>query len=154
MNSSLYVIVGVTGPLGAAIARALHNRGDRVRGINRSGHGKVPSGVELVAADIKNASIARQVCAGATVIFHCASAPYTDWSNLGVPEPIRWTDEADHLPAITNGVIAGAASAGARIVYGDNFYVYGPVVDLLQKISPGPQLTGRDSLGSRRLKTF
>ena len=136
MSSSLYVIVGVTGPLGAAIARALRKRGDRVRGVNRSGHGKVPSGVELVAADVKDASVARQVCAGATVIFHCASAPYTDWSNPTVPKPLRWTDEADHLPEITKGVVAGAAHAGARIVYGDNFYMYGPVDEPLTEELP------------------
>lgn len=127
MSSSLYVVIGITGPLGAAIARALCVRGDRVRGVNRSGQGKVPAGTELVGADVTDAASARQVCTGATVIFHCASAPYTDWSDPSAPKALRWTDEVDHLPAITKGVVAGAASAGARIVYGDNHYMYGPV---------------------------
>lgn len=127
MSTPIYVIIGVTGPMGAAVARGLARRGERVRGINRSGRGQVPDGVELVGADIKDPDSAREACAGATVIFQCASAPYTDWTAAGGPQPLRWTNEADHLPAITEGAIAAATSTGARIVYGDNHYMYGPI---------------------------
>lgn len=123
----LYVIIGVTGPLGAAVARRLASDGQRVRGVNRSGRGDVPEGVELIGADVKDAAAAGAVCAGAAVVFQCASAPYMDWRDTDAPKPLRWTNEADHLPAITEGIIAGAARAGARIVYGDNHYMYGPV---------------------------
>ncbi len=113
--------------MGAAVARQLLQSGRRVRGVNRSGRGQVSEGVELVAADVKDPDAARAACAGASVVFQCASAPYMDWSDPNSPQPLRWTNEADHLPAITDGTIAGAAAAGARIVYGDNHYMYGPV---------------------------
>jgi nucleoside-diphosphate-sugar epimerase len=127
MTGPLHVIIGVTGPMGAAVARSLTAAGERVRGVNRSGRGDVPSGVELVGADIKDKAAARDVCSGAGLVFQCASAPYMDWSDPAAPEPLRCTNEADHLPAITEGAIAGASAAGARIVYGDNHYMYGPV---------------------------
>lgn len=127
MTSPLHVIIGVTGPMGAAVARALAAAGERVRGVNRSGRGEVPEGVELVGADIKDVGAAREVCSGAAVVFQCASAPYMDWSDPADPQALRCTNEADHLPEITEGAIAGAAAAGARIVYGDNHYMYGPV---------------------------
>ena len=41
----LHVIIGVTGPMGAAVARRLVADGQRVRGVNRSGQGDVPAGV-------------------------------------------------------------------------------------------------------------
>ncbi len=127
MSAPLYVVIGVTGPMGAAVARRLIEAGRRVRGINRSGRGQVPEGVELVAADIKDVDAAREACSGASVLFQCASAPYMDWSDPDNPQPLRWTNETEHLPAITEGTIAAAAAAGARIVYGDNYYIYGPV---------------------------
>lgn len=136
MSTPLYVVIGVTGPMGAAVARRLVEAGRRVRGINRSGRGSVPDGVELVAADVKDAEVARQACAGASVVFQCASAPYTDWSDPNNPQPLRSTNESEHLPAITEGTIAAAAAAGARIVYGDNHYIYGPVEGPLTEDHP------------------
>ncbi len=51
--------------------------------------------------------------AGASVVYHAASAPYHRWPEL--------------LPPLMRGVLAGAAATGARIVYADNLYSYGPV---------------------------
>ena len=51
--------------------------------------------------------------AGAAVIYHAASAPYDRWPEL--------------LPPLMRGVLGGAAATGARIVYADNLYAYGPV---------------------------
>jgi nucleoside-diphosphate-sugar epimerase len=85
----------------------------RVRLVNRSGKADAPLGVDVVAADASDPAAARKVCDGAAVVFHCASGPYG-----------RWTQT---LPPIMNGIIAGAAAAGARLVYGDNLYAYGPV---------------------------
>jgi nucleoside-diphosphate-sugar epimerase len=49
---------------------------------------------------------------GADVVFHAAQPPYTQWSEF---------------PALTDGVAAAVASAGARLVLVDNLYMYGPV---------------------------
>jgi nucleoside-diphosphate-sugar epimerase len=106
------VIFG-TGPLGLAVAARLVLSGQRVRLVNRSGSADAPQGVEVVAADVTDPAAARKVCEGVAVVFHCASGPYGRW--------------AQTLPPIMAGIIEGAAAAGARLVYGDNLYAYGPV---------------------------
>jgi nucleoside-diphosphate-sugar epimerase len=69
--------------------------------------------VDVAAADVTDPSSARHASEGATVVFHCASGPYGQWAKT--------------LPPIMNGIIAAAAAAGARVIYGDNLYAYGPV---------------------------
>jgi nucleoside-diphosphate-sugar epimerase len=108
----VFVIFG-TGPLGLAVMRRLVATGKRVRIVNRSGQAEVPEGVEVIGANAADPVSARRACEGAAVVFHCASGAYGRW-----PET---------LPAIMNGIIEGAAAAGARLVYGDNLYMYGPV---------------------------
>ena len=106
------VIFG-TGPLGLAVAGRLMSSGQRVRLVSRSGKADAPQGVEVVAADVTDSAAARKVCEGTAVVFHCASGPYGRW--------------AQTLPPIMDGIIEGAAASGARLVYGDNLYAYGPV---------------------------
>ena len=107
-----HVVFGA-GPLGLAVARRLSSAGKTVRLVNRSGRADVPHGVQVAAADVTDPSSARRVGEGATVIFHCASGPYGQWSKT--------------LPPIMNGIIEAAAATGGRVVYGDNLYAYGPI---------------------------
>src|ERR1700737_2082422 len=107
-----HVVFG-TGPLGLAVAGRLMSSGQRVRLVNRSGKADPPQGAEVIAADVTDPAAARRVCEGAAIVFHCASGPYGRWPQT--------------LPPIMNGLIEGAAAAGARLVYGDNLYMYGPV---------------------------
>lgn len=106
------VIFGA-GPLGLAVARRLMASDKAIRLVNRSGRATAPAGAEVFAADATDPAAARRACEGATVVFHCATGSYGQW------------DKA--LPPIMNGIIEGAAAAGARLVYGDNLYAYGPV---------------------------
>lgn len=106
------VIFGA-GPLGLAVARRLVALGKPVRMVNRSGKAQAPTGTEAFAADASDPTAARRACEGATVVFHCATNSYGQWDKV--------------LPPIMNGIIEGAAAAGARLVYGDNLYAYGPV---------------------------
>jgi nucleoside-diphosphate-sugar epimerase len=112
VESDLHVVVGA-GPLGLAVARGLSGRGLATRVVNRSGQAPVADGVEVVAADATSGSALAQACARATVLYHCAKPPYTNWPQL--------------FPALTRGILDAAASAGAKLVYGDNVYMYGPV---------------------------
>jgi len=107
----LKVVFG-TGPLGLAVARALSGKGDPVRVVNRSGRAAVPAGVEVVAGDASKPAEARRLCQEASVVYHCASAPYSMWPKLH--------------PPLMDAIIEGA-SAGAKLVFGDNLYAYGPV---------------------------
>ena len=113
--SELHVIFGA-GPLGLAVMRVLVGRGKSVRIINRRGAAEPPAQVEVVKGDATDPASVRQVCNGAAVVYHCASAPYDRWSQ--------------ELPPIFHGILKGASEVGARLVYGDNLYGYGP--------SPGP----------------
>ncbi|HYY12537.1 MAG TPA: NAD(P)H-binding protein, partial [Kineosporiaceae bacterium] len=66
-NSSLTVAVhGVTGPQGAAVARALLTTGAHVRGIARQG--AAPDGVEPVAADLLDADALTRAYTGADAV--------------------------------------------------------------------------------------
>lgn len=124
----LHTVVGL-GPVGRAVVGELVGRGLRVRAIARHAVAGLPAGVETVVADITDPAAARRAIAGATVIYHAASAPYHRWPEL--------------LPPLMRGVIAGATAAGARIVYADNLYAYGPVDGPLTEDLPA-HATGRN----------
>ena len=111
--SGLHVIFG-TGPLGLAVMRELSRRGRRVRMINRSSRVKFAKDpqTEVGGANAADPAQAREVCEGAAVVYHCVGLPYPRW-----PE----------FPAISAGIVEGAAAAGAKLVYGDNLYMYGAV---------------------------
>src|SRR5918994_4537813 len=111
-RDSLHVVLG-TGPLGLAVARFLVTRGDRVRVVNRSGRADLPGSVDILAADVTEVGEAKRACYGATVIYHCANPPYARWPELH--------------PPLMDSIIEGATAAGARLVFGDNLYAYGPV---------------------------
>jgi nucleoside-diphosphate-sugar epimerase len=87
-------------------------RGLPVRAVTRSGAADVPVGVEQVAADVATPEGARRACAGAAVVYHCAQPAYTKWVEL--------------FPPLTRAVLDGTADAGAKLVFADNLYVYGP----------------------------
>jgi nucleoside-diphosphate-sugar epimerase len=110
-TNELHVVFG-TGPVGMAVMEALVNRGKPVLMVNRSGQAPVPSGVEVAAGDATDPARTRELCRGATVVYNCTNPPYTQWPEL--------------FPPLQAGVLAGAASAGAKLVVMDNLYMYGP----------------------------
>jgi nucleoside-diphosphate-sugar epimerase len=113
MSGELHVVFG-TGPLGLAVMRTLRERDARVRMVNRAGRAAVPEEVEVVAADvIADPVSARRAAQGAAVVYNCANAPYHRWPQL--------------LPGLFGGILDAAAAAGARLVVGDNVYMYGEV---------------------------
>lgn len=111
-GQDLHVVAGL-GPVGRAVIDELVGRGLRVRAVARHRVAGLPAAVETVDADITDPAAARRAMAGAAVVYHAASAPYHRWPEL--------------LPPLMRGVIAGAAGTGARVVYADNLYAYGPV---------------------------
>jgi nucleoside-diphosphate-sugar epimerase len=134
MNSSeLHVIFGA-GPVGRAVMGELVKQGKRVRIVNQSGKlADAPAGVEVVAGDAAQAETTRKLCQGAAVVYNCTNPPYTQWPEL--------------FPPLQAGVLAGAASAGAKLVVMENLYMYGPTggkpmtEDLPYKPTPRKGLT-------------
>jgi nucleoside-diphosphate-sugar epimerase len=111
-SSNLHVVAGL-GAIGRAVINELVGRGLPVRAIARHPVAGLPPEVDLVLADVTDPDAARRAMIGATVVYHAASAPYHRWPEL--------------LPPLMRGVLDGAGPAGARIVYADNLYAYGPV---------------------------
>jgi nucleoside-diphosphate-sugar epimerase len=107
-----HVVLGAAGGTGSAVVRELAARGSSVRAVTRGGAADAPEGVEQVAADLGTTEGARRACEGAAVVYHCAQPGYTKWPEL--------------FPPMTRAVIDGAAAAGAKLVFADNLYVYGP----------------------------
>jgi nucleoside-diphosphate-sugar epimerase len=116
------MVFGANGGLGHAVVRQLAEQGKRVRAVTRSGQAAAPPGVELAQADARDPAAARQASAGAGVIYHAINVPYDRWLEV--------------LPAIMENLIAAAASANARLVYGDNLYMYGKVTGPLHEGLP------------------
>jgi nucleoside-diphosphate-sugar epimerase len=118
----LHVVVGATGGAGGALVRELAGRGRRVRAVSRKPAADLPEGVEQLAADAADPAQTRTVCQGATVVYHCVQPPYQRW--------------AAEFPPLTQSVADAAAAAGARLVYADNLYAYGPVHGLITEDLP------------------
>ena len=111
-NQELHVIFG-TGPVGQAVARELVKRGKTVKMINRSGKrpADVPENVTVVAGDVSDVNVAKQLTQGATHVYQCTNPPYTQW-----PE---------QFPRLQANTLEAAASAGAKYIVADNLYMYG-----------------------------
>jgi nucleoside-diphosphate-sugar epimerase len=75
-----------------------------------------------VAADLARPEDAKRACAGADVVVVAAQPPYQDW--------------VKHWPPMMRNVIAGAAAAGAKVVFTDNLYAYAPAEGPLSERSP------------------
>jgi nucleoside-diphosphate-sugar epimerase len=109
----LQVVLGAGGGIGGAVVRELAGCGHRVRAVNRSGHLNVPPGVEVRGGDLATAAGAKEACAGAAVVYHCAQPAYHRWPQEFLP--------------MTRAILEGAAAAEAKLVLADNLYMYGPV---------------------------
>ena len=116
------MVLGASGGIGGAVTRELAARGHRVRAVDRRGRAEVPAGVERVAADASDPGDMREACAGADVVLHCAQPDYT-----------RWPQD---FPPITAAVAEAAEGAGAKLVFADNLYMYGPPDGPLREDSP------------------
>ncbi len=120
-----HVVFG-TGQIGRLVTQQLVGLGHDVTAVNRSGHGTVP-GARIVAGDATDPAFTTAVSAGAQAVYFCLNA-----TNYGT-----WAEE---FPPLQQGVLAGAQSAGARLVVLDNLYAYGPTggADLVETMQSRP----------------
>lgn len=107
------VIFG-TGPLGQWVMAELVDQKKPVTLVNRSGaiRQKLPDQVTITAGDATEPDSVYQICKEADVVYHCAMPPYTDW-----PEK---------FPPLAKGILGGVSRTNARLIFGDNLYMYGP----------------------------
>lgn len=110
-DAATHVILGA-GPLGLAVARRLRSEGIAAAIASRSG-GLRLDGVEHRQGDITQPDSARALVAGAEVVYCCVGAPYSQWT--------------ESFPPLIEGTLVALRDSGARLIYGDNLYMYGPV---------------------------
>jgi len=122
MSDELHVIFG-SGPLGKWTARELVALGKRVRMVNRSGQAeRLPQGVELVAGDAYDVAQNIALTKGAASVYQCAQPHYYEW--------------VEKFPALQTAILDAAAANAARLVVGDNLYMYGHFNGSLREDSP------------------
>jgi nucleoside-diphosphate-sugar epimerase len=120
-SDRLHVILGA-GPVGLTLARALAAEGRRVRVVTRHSQPALPEGVEHLNATLEHSESAVEACRDAGVVFCCVGLDYTSW-------PERW-------PPLFGSILGGAQTAGARFVFMDNLYMYGPQTEPLREDMP------------------
>jgi len=110
--SDLHIIFG-TGPLGQAVAHVLNKQGKTIKMVNRSGARPtdLPEGVEVISGDAYNPEFTRQVTQGAQVVYQCAQPAYHKWIT--------------EFPSLQAAILEGAAANQARLIVGENLYMYG-----------------------------
>lgn len=112
-DAELHVVVGAGGGTGSALVRELRRRGRRVRAVNRSSRSRAPSGAEEMTGDATDPDLMRAACRGAAVVYNAVNVPFRQWR--------------ESFPAAVDGVLAGARSADARMVFVDDTWMYGRV---------------------------
>jgi nucleoside-diphosphate-sugar epimerase len=89
-------------------------RGRTVRMVNRSGAMEdAPHGIELMSGDAYDRAFAREAARGAAVVYQCAQPGYTQW--------------VEKFPPLQASVLDAAADVGAKLVIGENLYMYGDI---------------------------
>ena len=107
----LHVVFG-TGQVGSALAAHLAGLGVAVRSVSRHRPAALSGGADWRAADVTDPEAAADAAKGASVVYQCVNAPYTQWPEL--------------FPPLQRGVLAAAERTGALLVALENVYGYGP----------------------------
>jgi nucleoside-diphosphate-sugar epimerase len=110
-EDQLHVVFG-TGQVGSALTAHLARQGIAVRAVSRNRPLALAGGSDWLAADVNDPDAAADAAKGASVIYQCVNAPYTQW-----PE---------RFPPLQRGVLAAAEHTGALLVVLENLYGYGP----------------------------
>lgn len=102
------------GPIGAAVAARLSREGRDVRVLQRSTPARLPPGVAYAPCDVLDVeSVAKAILGAEQVI--CA---------IGFPYVAAVWEKA--WPQAMGSLLSACAASGARLVFADNLYMYGP----------------------------
>jgi nucleoside-diphosphate-sugar epimerase len=107
----LHVVFGV-GQVGLTLAARLAAMGIAVRTVSRHQPSSPAAGVDWRAADATDLEAAIDAAKGASVVYQCLNAPYTQWPRL--------------FPPLQRNVLAAAERTDALLVTMENVYGYGP----------------------------
>jgi UDP-glucose 4-epimerase len=121
-----YLITGIAGFIGSALARGLLERGDSVRGIDNFSTGRrnniepILADIDLREADLLDHAAARSACEGIDYVFHEAAIPSVPKS---VADP--WGSNAANIDGTLSLLIAARDAKVKRVVYAASSSAYG-----------------------------
>jgi nucleoside-diphosphate-sugar epimerase len=110
-DPQLHVVFGA-GQVGRALVACLAGQDKAVRVVSLHRPPALPDGADSREADVTDHEAAVDAAKGASIIYQCLNAPYTEW-----PE---------QFPPLQRGVMAAAERSGALLVTLENLYGYGP----------------------------
>ena len=123
MPNETVLVIGY-GPVGAATVALLKARGQDVRVAQRKRPASLPADVPFIACDVTDRASLRAAAQGARQIVLSIGLPYSGpvWRDL-------W-------PKIMENFVEALADTGARAVFVDNLYMYGPQTAPLVETMP------------------
>jgi nucleoside-diphosphate-sugar epimerase len=136
-----YLITGVAGFIGSALARAILAQGDQVRGIDNLSTGKrenvreVVDQVELIVGDLLDLYAVKKACEGVDFVLHEAAIPSVPKS---VIDPLG--SNRANLDATVNLLVAARDAKVKRVVYAASSSAYGdtPTLPKHEDMTPSP----------------
>jgi nucleoside-diphosphate-sugar epimerase len=134
-------IVGY-GAVGREAARILGERGDRILVAQRKPPKSLPNGAQFVATDVLDLDSLRRACAGCGAVICC----------LGFPYDSRIWEKA--WPRAIENFLIVCGETGARFVFADNLYLYGPQDRPLTEDMPLTDFGRKPKLRARITRTW
>ena len=138
---STYLITGVAGFIGSALARGVIAQGDKVRGIDNLSTGRreniaeIAGQVELIEADLLDMNAVQSACRGVDYVLHEAAIP-------SVPRSVKDPLESNraNVDATVNLLIAARDAKVKRVVYAASSSAYGdtPTLPKHEGMPPDP----------------
>ena len=138
---ALYLVTGIAGFIGSALAHELLERGERVRGIDNFSTGKaanvagIRSRIELIEADLNDTAAAAEACRGADYVLHQAAIPSVPRSVVDPMESNR-----ANVDGTLSLLIAARDAKVKRVVYASSSSLYGdtPTLPKHEGMLPDP----------------
>ncbi|MBV9572957.1 MAG: SDR family oxidoreductase [Acidobacteriales bacterium] len=121
-----YLITGIAGFIGSALARAVLAQGDQVRGIDnlstgkRENIGEIEDRIDFQEADLLELDAVQRACEGVDYVLHQAAIP-------SVPRSIKNPVESNraNVDATVNVLVAARDAKVKRVVYAASSSAYG-----------------------------
>lgn len=138
---STYLITGVAGFIGSALARGVLAQGDQVRGVDNLSSGKmenleeIKAKVEFHQGDILDLDLMHRLCRGVDYVLHEAAIPSVPKS---VNDPL--SSNAATLDGTVNVLVAARDAKVKRLVFAASSAAYGdtPTLPKREDMLPSP----------------
>lgn len=118
------IAVAGYGAVGRATVERLSTRGDQITVVQRRKPATLPANVRFVSGNIENSDEAQTALASSDVVVCAVGVPYVSKTYTTV-----W-------PVIMRNMLQACAKIGARFVFADNLYMYGPQTGPLTEDTP------------------